>query len=147
MGRDQGGRMRRRICRGGIDRRGVWKCVWSSGVVFSGGILVLWSRVGVGVGEAERQELGQFRRLRFGFGHGDGSGSGSACPSETRREIDLAYVFFFFFFFSAHYNNYMYGMLTLCYLDLFIRWQSSITIPLSPCSRPLPSNCLPPSHR
>jgi hypothetical protein len=103
MGRDQGGRMRRRICRGGIDRRGVWKCVWSSGVVFSGVILVLWSRVGVGVGEAERQELGQFRRLRFGFGHA--SGSGSACPSETRREIDLAYVFFFFFFFSAHYNN------------------------------------------
>jgi hypothetical protein len=88
MGRDQGGRMRRRICQDGINGRGVWECVWSSGVVFSGGILVLWSRVGVGVGEAERQELGQFRRLRFGFGHGDGSGS--ACPSETRREIDLA---------------------------------------------------------
>jgi hypothetical protein len=89
MGRDQGGRMRRRICRGGMVRRGVWECVWSSGVVFSGGsILVLWSRVGVGDGEAERQELGQFRRLRFGFGLALGMAL-AACPSETRREIDV----------------------------------------------------------
>ena len=77
-------------------RRGVWECVWSSSVVFSGGILVLWSRVGVGVGEAERQKLGQFRRLRQ----------------------DERSTFACIFFFSAHQNNY--GMLTLCYLDLFI---------------------------
>jgi hypothetical protein len=71
MGRDQGGRMRCRICRGDMDRRGegegVFRVVVGWSVVVYG-ILVLWSRVGVGVGEAERQELGQFRRLRFGFG-------------------------------------------------------------------------------
>ena len=128
MGRDQGGRMRRRICRDGMDRRGVREGVlrvvvgWTV-VVYEYPSAVESSGSGSGRG-GEARKLGQFRRLRFSFW----LSLALALLHVLDKTKDRLCLFFLTLLLLSILQLRHADTARLLHLDLFVPWQSSITI-------------------